>query len=174
MSGAPGPVAPQIRAATAADLGGLTAIYNEVVANSTAIYSSQPVTLADRQQWWSARTAQGYPVLVAADASGVLGFASFGDFRAWPGYRFTVEHSVHVRADCRGRGTGSALLQALLPRASACGKHMMIAGVDAANAASIRFHERLGFTQAGCLREVGYKFNRWLDLVFLQRRLDDR
>jgi L-amino acid N-acyltransferase len=163
-----------IRDATAADLPGIVAIYNEVIANSTAIYSYLPVTLADRQQWWQARTAQGYPVLVAADFSGVRGFASFGDFRSWPGYRFTVEHSVHVRADCRGQGVGSQLVQALLPRAAACDKHVIIGGVDAANSASIRFHERLGFTQVGHLREVGYKFERWLDLVFLQRRLSDR
>lgn len=163
-----------IRDATAADLPGIVAIYNEVIANSTAIYSYLPVTLADRQQWWQARTAQGYPVLVAADPSGVRGFASFGDFRSWPGYRFTVEHSVHVRADCRGQGVGSQLVQALLPRAAACDKHVIIGGVDAANSASIRFHERLGFTQVGHLREVGYKFERWLDLVFLQRRLSDR
>jgi L-amino acid N-acyltransferase len=163
-----------IRDATAADLPGIVGIYNEVIANSTAIYSYVPVTLGDREQWWQARTAQGYPVLVAADPSGVRGFASFGDFRAWPGYRFTVEHSVHVRADCRGQGVGSQLVQALLPRAAACDKHIMIGGVDAANSASIRFHERLGFTQVGRLREVGYKFDRWLDLVFVQRRLGDR
>ncbi len=167
-----GPI--QINDATEADLAGIVAIYNEVIATSTAIYSYEPVTLIERHEWWRARVALGYPVLVARDATGVLGVTTFGDFRAWPGYRFTVEHSVHVRAECRGRGMGTQLLQALLPRAAACNKHMMIAGVDAANAASIRFHERLGFTQAGHLREVGYKFDRWLDLVFLQRRLDDR
>jgi len=164
----------QIRDATEADLPGLVAIYNEVIATSTASYAYEAVTLADRREWWRARVALGYPLLVAAEPSGVLGFATFGDFRAWPGYRFTVEHSVHVRADCRGRGVGTQLLQALLPRAAACNKHIMIAGVDAANAASIRFHERLGFTQVGHLHEVGYKFDRWLDLVFLQRRVGDR
>jgi phosphinothricin acetyltransferase len=109
----------QIRDATEADLPGLVAIYNEIIATSTAIYSNEPVTLADRREWWRARVAQGYPVLVATDASGVSGFASFGDFRAWPGYRFTVEHSVHVRADCRGQGVGTQLIKALLPRAAA-------------------------------------------------------
>jgi L-amino acid N-acyltransferase YncA len=164
----------QIQDATAAELGGIVAIYNEVIATSTAIYADEPVTLDERRAWWQARSAQGYPVLVATDPSGVVGFASFGDFRAWPGYRFTVEHSLHVRADCRGQGVGTQLLKALLPRAAACDKHIMIAGVDAANAASIRFHERLGFSQVGHLREVGYKFERWLDLVFLQRRVGDR
>jgi phosphinothricin acetyltransferase len=161
----------ELRDAAEDDLAGLCAIYNEVIATSTAVYSSVPVTLEDRRQWWRARIAAGYPVLVAVDDSGVLGFATFGDFRAWPGYRFTVEHTVHVRADRRGGGVGTMLLEALFPRAAALGKHMMIAGVDAANMASIRFHERLGFEQAGCLREVGYKFDRWLDLVFMQRRI---
>ena len=161
----------QILEAAESDLAGLLTIYNDVVATSTAIYSHLPVTLDDRRQWWRARVAQAYPVLVARDASGVVGFASFGDFRAWPGYRFTVEHSVHVRADGRGRGVGTALLAGLFPRAAALNKHVMIGGVDADNAASIRFHERLGFAQAGRLREVGYKFDRWLDLVFLQRRI---
>ena len=159
----------ELREARAEDLPGLVAIYNDVIANSTAVYSSQPVTLEERQQWWQARRAQGYPLLIAQDAQGVAGFATFGDFRTWPGYRFTVEHSVHVRADGRGRGVGTQLLKALFPYAAALGKHVMVGGVDAANAASIRFHERLGFSRVGQLREVGYKFNRWLDLVFLQR-----
>jgi L-amino acid N-acyltransferase YncA len=161
----------QLADATEADLPGLLAIYNEVIATSTAVYSSVPVTLAERQQWWHARIAQGYPVLVARDAQGVAGFSTFGDFRAWPGYRFSVEHTVHVRGDGRGRGIGTSLVGALLPRAAQLGKHVMIAGVDAANAPSIRFHERLGFTVAGTLREVGHKFDRWLDLVFMQRRI---
>jgi L-amino acid N-acyltransferase YncA len=163
--------APKIHDAADEDLPGLAAIYNEVIATSTAIYSNVPVTVEERRQWWQTRIAAGYPVLVARDAAGVAGIATFGDFRAWPGYRFTVEHSVHVRADGRGRGVGTLLVQALFPRAAALGKHVMIAGVDAANGASIRFHERLGFHKSGHLQEVGYKFDRWLDLVFLQRRI---
>jgi L-amino acid N-acyltransferase len=161
----------QVEDAREGDLEGLVAIYNDVLARSTAIFSHLPVTLEERTQWWRARARQGYPVLVARDARGVLGYASFGDFRSWPGYRFTVEHSVHVRADGRGRGIGTVLMTELIARAAALGKHVMIGGVDADNTASIRFHERLGFEQAGKLREVGYKFERWLDLVFLQRRL---
>jgi L-amino acid N-acyltransferase len=163
-----------IRDAVESDLPGLLAIYNDVLATSTAIYSDVPVTLDDRTQWWRARVAMGYPVLVAADVSGVLGFSTFGDFRSWPGYRFTVEHSVHVRSDYRGKGVGKDLVKALFPRATALGKHVMIAGVDAANDASIRFHERLGFEKSGQLREVGRKFDRWLDLVFLQRWIEPR
>jgi L-amino acid N-acyltransferase YncA len=162
----------EVRDAAEDDLAALVAIYNDVIATSTATYTTTLVTLEDRRQWWRARVAAGYPVLVAVDESGVSGFATFGDFRPWPGYRFTVEHTVHVRSDRRGGGVGTRLLEALFPRAAALGKHMMIAGVDAANVASIRFHERLGFERAGCLREVGHKFDRWLDLVFLQRRID--
>lgn len=162
---------PELREATEADLPGLLAIYNDVIATSTAVYADAPVSLEDRRQWWSGRRAAGYPVLVALDAHGVAGFASFGDFRAWPGYRHTVEHSVHVRAGGRGRGVGTALMTALLASAAQLGKHVMIGGVDADNTASIRFHERLGFVPAARLREVGRKFDRWLDLLFLQRLL---
>ncbi len=162
---------PLIRAAKAADLGAITAIYNAVIATSTAVFSDTPVDEQDRRRWFEARAAEGYPVLVAEVGGEVAGFASFGDFRAWPGYRFTVEHTVHVHADRRGRGLGGALVDALLPLATALGKHVMVAGVDADNAASLRLHERLGFDRVGCFREVGFKFDRWLDLVFLQKRL---
>ena len=158
--------------ATEADLPGILAIYNDVIAHSTAVYSNVPVTLENRLEWWSSRVARGFPVLVTRDEGGVTGFATFGEFRAWPGYRYTVEHSVHVRADRRAQGIGSELVRALFPRATAQGKHVMIAGVDASNAASIRFHEALGFERVALLREVGRKFDRWLDLVLLQRWLD--
>ncbi len=163
-----------IRDATEADVPAILAIYNDVLATSTAIFSEVPTTLEERLRWFRARRDLGYPVLVATDASGVLGFASFGDFRSWPGYRHTVEHSVHVRADARGRGVGRELVRVLLDRATTLGKHVMVAGVDADNLVSIRLHERLGFQRAGTLHHVGCKFGRWLDLTFLERRLDDR
>src|SRR5258708_4951678 len=114
-----------IRDACADDLPGILAIYNDVIASSTAVYSNIPATLDDRTAGWQSRVTQKYPVLVAADESGVVGFASFGDFRAWPGYRFTVEHTVHIRADRRGQGVGRALMAPLLARAAAIGKHVM-------------------------------------------------
>ena len=160
-----------IRDATAQDLPSMLAIYNDVVATSTAIYREEPMPPGEYEQWWRARVAQGYPVLVALSADEVVGFATFGDFRAWPGYRLTVEHSVHVRADQRGGGIGSQLVRTLIDRATRMGKHVMIAGVDADNTASIRFHERLGFEAAAPLRQVGFKFGRWLDLVLMQRML---
>jgi phosphinothricin acetyltransferase len=101
----------------------------------------------------------------------VGGFGTFGDFRAWPCYQFSVEHSVHVRADRRGAGIGRALVQDLIGRATAMGKHVMIAGIDADNAASIGLHESLGFSVVGHFHEVGFKFDRWLDLKFLELRL---
>ncbi len=158
----------RIDEAREADVAAILAIYNEVIATSTAVYSDTPVTLEDRLVWFRGRLAQGYPVLVARDPE-VAGYATFGDFRAWPGYRFTVEHSVHVRADRRGRGIGSQLVRALIPRAAAMGKHVILGGIDADNAASIRMHERLGFERTAHLKQVGRKFDRWLDLVFMQK-----
>ena len=163
-----------VRGAIEADLPAVLAIYNEVIATSTAVYALEPATLDERRAWFSSRSAVGLPVLVAVGPDGdVLGFASFGEWRgAWPGYRYTVEHSVHVRHDVRGRGVGRALVEALFPLALALGKHVMIGGIDAANDASIRFHQRLGFERVAHFREVGHKFGRWLDLVFMQRFLD--
>ena len=163
----------RIRPAVPSDLPGILAIYNEVIRNSAAVYALDPVTLDERRAWFEGRQALGYPVLVAAGDDDVLGFASFGDWRgAWPGYRYTVEHSVHVRADRRGSRIGSGLVEALLPLALGLGKHVLIGGIDARNTASLRFHERLGFTPAAHFRDVGHKFGRWLDLVFVQRILD--
>jgi len=154
------------------DLPAILAIYNEVIRTSTAIYREDPSTLEERRVWHEAKKKDGYPLLVArTEDAAVTGFATFGDFRAWPGYRFTVEHSVHVAEGLRGQGTGTALMRVLLERAKALGKHVMIAGIDADNAGSIRMHERLGFEATGHLRQVGWKFDRWLDLVFMQRTL---
>jgi L-amino acid N-acyltransferase YncA len=162
----------QMRDAHESDAPGILAIYNDVIAHSTAVYSEQPVLLEERLAWLRSRREQGYPVMVAVEADQVLGFTSFGDFRAWPCYRYTVEHTVHVRRDQRGRGLGSQLLQALIPRAEALGKHVLVAGIDADNAVSLRLHQSLGFERVAHFRQVGRKFDRWLDLVFMQRSLN--
>ena len=161
-----------IRDATADDFAAITAIYNDVLINSTAIYRDEPATIDERIAWWKSRNQQNYPTLVACDGGAVIGFSSFGDFRQWPGYRFTVEHTVHVHAQARGKGAGSTLVRALIPRAAALGKHIMIGGIDAENVDSLRFHERLGFERVAHFKEVGFKFGRFLDLVFVQRWID--
>jgi phosphinothricin acetyltransferase len=158
-----------ISAAARAQLPGILDIYNEVIRNSTAVFSDTEVTLENREAWFDAKRSAGFPVLAAVDPSGVVGFGTFGEFRTWPGYRFSVEHSVHVRADCRGRGIGRALVQALLSEAARMQKHVMIAGIDAQNVTSVALHEKLGFKTVGELHEVAFKFGRWLDLKFMQR-----
>ncbi|OHX12311.1 GNAT family N-acetyltransferase [Chromobacterium sphagni] len=162
----------QIRDANLEDLAAILDIYNEVIATTTAVYNDDPLSAGEFAVWFQDRTAAGCPVLLAEENGRVLGFSSFSDFRPRPGYRFTVEHSVHLAADARGKGIGTALVQALFPRAQALGKHTMLGAVDADNEGSIRFHEKLGFAQVGRLPQVGFKFGRWLDLVYLQRFID--
>lgn len=164
-----------IRDAGDGDAVAIAAIYNDAVANTTAIWNDALVDAANRMAWMGDRRRLGYPVLVAVDTQGdVTGYASFGDWRAFDGYRHTVEHSVYVRGDQRGGGIGRALMLALIDRARTLGKHVMVAGIEAGNQASIRLHERLGFRQTGLMPQVGTKFGRWLDLAFLQLILDDR
>jgi L-amino acid N-acyltransferase len=157
--------------ATRGDLAQILAIYNEVIRTSTAVYSEEEFTPARGESWLDAKISRGFPMIVARDGSGIAGFGTFGEFRAWPCYVHTVEHSVHVRADRRGQGIGRALVVELLARAAAMGKHVMIAGIDADNAVSIGLHESLGFARVGHFHEVGFKFGRWLDLVFMECRL---
>ena len=162
-----------IRPATPADLERLRSIYNDAVLHSTASYDYEPRTAQAQAQWFAAKQSAGYPVLVADDGSGTaMGFASYGTFRAWAGYRFTVEHSVYVHESFRRRGIASALVQRLLQHAASQGLHLMVGAIDAANTGSIEMHRRLGFEPAGVLREAGYKFDRWLDLAFMTRRLE--
>lgn len=161
----------EIRDATEADLPGILAIYNDAVLNTTAIWNETLVDLDNRQAWWRGRRAQDYPVLVAVAGNDVLGYASFGDWRAFDGYRHTIEHSVYVATGAQGRGIGRALMEPLIARARGLGKHVMVAGIEAGNGPSIRLHERLGFTRVGLMPEVGIKFGRWLDLAFLQLML---
>ncbi|WP_419712248.1 N-acetyltransferase family protein [Pseudomonas sp. NFX224] len=162
-----------IRDAVHADLPAIRDIYNDAVLNTTAIWNEQAVDLGNRQAWFSARQSQAYPILVIVDAdSTVLGYASFGDWRPFDGFRHTVEHSVYVRSDQRGNGLGPKLMDALVVRARACGKHVMVAAIESGNAASIRLHERIGFVTTGQMPQVGTKFGRWLDLTFMQLTLN--
>lgn len=164
-----------VRNATATDIEAITAIYNDAVANSTAIWNEVTVDATNRAAWLAEQTSKGFPVLVALDDSGaVVGYASFAPWRSWDGYRHTVEHSVYVRQDQRGCGVGTNLMIELIDRARTLGKHVMVAGIEANNEASIKLHHKLGFKTVGLLTEVGTKFGAWLDLAFLQLTLDRR
>jgi L-amino acid N-acyltransferase len=160
-----------IREAGLDDLDGMLAIYNEVLATSTAIFSEIPRTPAEQLRWFEDRRSQGWPVLVARRDEALIGYASYGPFRTWPGYRHTVENSIYLSPGARGQGIGTQLLAALLQRAQSQRLHAVIAGIDGDNVGSMRLHEKLGFTKVAQLREVGRKFDRWLDLVFYERLL---
>jgi phosphinothricin acetyltransferase len=162
-----------IQDATSADLPAILAIYNDAVENTTAIWNETLVDLTNRQAWLSERTAAGFPVLVAHDGTGaVVGYASYGTWRSIEGFRHTVEHSVYIRSDQRGQGLGPLLMQALIERAKQAGLHVMVAAIESENSASIRLHERAGFVITGQMPQVGRKFGRWLDLIFMQLILE--
>jgi len=161
-----------LREATPEDAPGIMVIYNDAVLNSTAIWNDTIVDQANRASWLTDRQKLGFPVLVAVDnTEQVLGYASFGDWRAFDGYKYTVEHSVYVHPQARGQGLARALMLTLIERAQQMRKHVMVAGIEANNMPSIALHEGLGFVQTGRLPEVGTKFGKWLDLVFMQRIL---
>jgi len=158
-----------------AHLPGILAIYNHAVVHTTAIWNDALVDLENRLNWWRGRKEAGFPILVAVERTPegdeVLGYASYGPFRPFDGYRQTVEHSVYVAEAARRRGVARALMQALEERARAAGMHAMIGGIAADNAASLRLHEKLGFKETARMPEVGQKFGRWLDLVMMQKML---
>jgi L-amino acid N-acyltransferase YncA len=166
-SSAPVP-APSVRAASRKDVTAINAIYNQAVEHTTASWDLTPEPLENRLDWFDHKVAGGWPVLVAEDDSGVVGWGSYGPFRSKDGYARTVEHSVYVDLDRRGAGIGTALLRPLIEQARADGHHVMIGGVSADNLGSVAFHQHHGFVEVARFREVGRKFDRWLDLVFLQ------
>ena len=161
-----------IRPVAEADLPAVLEIHNDAVLNSTAIWSVHPVDLANRHAVWAERQTKGYAFLAAFDRDTLLGYATFGDFRPHDGYFKTVEHSIYVHKDQQRRGVARALMPPLIDAARQIGKHVMIGGIDATNAGSIALHEAFGFTAVGLLSQVGYKFGRYLDLLFMQKVLD--
>lgn len=163
-----------IRDATPKDASAIAEIYNDAVAHTTAIWNDIVVDVENRTRWIADHHAAGAPVLVLEEAGEVTGYATYGAFRPHDGYRDTIEHSVYIRSDKRGGGRGRALMEALIAFAKADGKHIMVAAIEAGNAASIHLHEQLGFETIGTMPEVGQKFGRWLDLAILQLRLDAR
>lgn len=147
----------------------ILAIFNDAIANSTALYEYQPRTMDTIRAWFDAKAKGNFPVLGLEDENGTLmGFASYGAFRAFAAYKYTVEHSVYVDQRYRGRGVGRHLLGEIVDAAKAQHYHMMIGGIDAENAASIALHKSLGFTHCASIKQAGFKFGRWLDLEFYQ------
>ena len=148
-------------------------ILNEAIANSTALYDYRPRAPESMLAWFEAKRRGGYPVLGIENGQGeLMAFGSYGAFRAWPAYKYTVEHSVYVHAGHRGRGLGRVVMQALIDAARRNDVHALIGGIDATNSGSIALHERLGFRHVGTLPQVGFKFGRWLDLAFYQLLLE--
>jgi L-amino acid N-acyltransferase len=162
---------PSVRAAARKDVKAINGIYNQAVEHTTASWDWTSEPLETRLEWFDHKVAGGWPILVAEDQSGVVGWSSYGPFRDKDGYHQTVEHSVYVDLDRRGGGIGTALLVPLIEQARADGHHVMIGGVSADNLGSVAFHERHGFVEVARFTEVGRKFDRWLDLVFLQLTL---
>lgn len=147
----------------------ILAILNEAIANSTAIYDYKPRAPESMVNWFSAKEAGHFPVIGAVDDTGtLLGFASYGTFRAWPAYKYSVEHSVYIHKDHRNKGIGRALLQRLISTAIEQQYHVIVGGIDADNAASVALHKKFGFQHAGTINQAGFKFGRWLNLTFYQ------
>lgn len=162
-----------IRPARETDLPEILEIYNHVILNTTAVYSYEPHTLAMRKAWYDDKVRDDYPIFVAEEAGRVVGLSTYGPFRAWPAYKYTVENSVYVAADQRNKGIARLLMTPLIGAAQARGYHAIIASIDATNEASLRLHRSFGFEEVAHFREVGYKFGRWLDLKFLELLLGD-
>ena len=162
---------PIIRPAQHRDLAAITELYNEAGVGTTASYALEPVTLEDRRAWFERLTASDFPVLVLEDDGDIIGYASYAQFRPLAGYAHTGEHSVYIRSGRRAAGGGRMLMFALLDYARGRGVHVMVGVVDGANEDSLAFHRKLGFVETGRLPEVGRKFDRWLDVVFMTQVL---
>ena len=161
-----------VRPATEADLPGILDIYNDAVLTTTASYDYEPSTLEHRRTWFQERQRDNYPVFVAVEKDGrVLGWSALNPYHARIGYRFTSENSVYVAANCRGKGIGRALLGPLLEAGKARGLHAILAVIDADNEASIRLHAQFGFEKVGLFKQVGFKFGRWLDVIYMEKLL---
>ncbi len=158
----------EIREATESDLPAILAIYNEVIANTTAVYDYEPHTLEMRRQWFQLKKEQGFPVFVATENERIVGLSSIGPFRAWAAYKYSVENSIYVAADARGKGIGKLLMPPIIEAARSMKMHTILAGIDAGNASSIHLHQQFGFKEVAHFKEVGWKFDKWLDLKFLQ------
>ena len=148
-------------------------ILNDAIINTTALYDYQPRPLTAMEPWFAAKVLNGFPVVGLEDQEGrLMGFASYGTFRNFPAFKYSVEHSIYVAPAARGKGLGEVLLRLIVEQARAREVHVVIGAIDASNAASIALHRKLGFEASGLIRQAGFKFGRWLDLAFYQLTLD--
>ncbi|UUI03551.1 GNAT family N-acetyltransferase [Oceanobacillus jeddahense] len=161
-----------IREATSKDLMDILEIYNDAILHTTAVYTYKPQTLEDRQAWYKQKRDAGYPILVSEHDGKVAGFATFGPFRDWPAYKYSIEHSVYVGNEYQKKGIASALMWEIITIAREREYMTMIAGIDAENEKSIAMHEKFDFVHAGTIKNVGFKFNQWRDLAFYQLELN--
>ena len=161
-----------IRTATENDLGEILDIYNDAILNTTSVYNYLPHTLEMRKEWFQQKQKDGFPVLVAEQNRMVIGFSTYGHFRAWAAYKYSVEVSVYIHPEHRGKGIAKLLYPPLIEKAKEQQLHALMAGIDASNIASIKLHEQFGFKTVGLFKEVGYKFDKWLDLQFMQLILE--
>ena len=161
-----------IRVANESDLEEILAIYNDAILNTTAVYTYKEKDIHERKEWFLSKREKGHPIWVYEKDHRVAGFATYGSFREWPAYKYTVEHSIYVHKDFRNYGIGTALLKTVVEDAQEKGYATIVAGIDASNANSIHLHEKLGFSSAGLIHKAGYKFGQWLDLAFYQLILD--
>lgn len=160
-----------IREAMQHDLIDILDIYNEAILHTTAVYDYKAHTLAERTEWYEKKKQDGYPLLVFEKEGKVVAYATFGPFRAWPAYKYTIEHSIYVHKDARGEGIATKLMEELIRIANQREYATLVAGIDAANEVSIKMHEKMGFTCSGVIKKAGYKFGEWLDLAFYQLEL---
>lgn len=148
-------------------------IFNDAIITSTALYDYKPRHIDSMTSWFATKLINNFPVIGLEDEEGtLLGFASYGAFRAWPAYKYSVEHSIYIHKDHRGKGLGKVLLNALIDAARERDVHTLIGAIDAANGGSIALHEKNGFTHTGMIKQAAWKFDRWLDLAFYQLILD--
>jgi L-amino acid N-acyltransferase len=161
-----------IRFAQEKDLQNILDIYNDAVLHTTAVYTYKAQTLESREIWFKQKRDEGYPVVVYELDNKVVGFATFGPFRPWPAYKYSIEHSIYVDSNYQRKGIASSLLKEIISIANKQEYKTLIGGIDAANDKSIAMHEKFGFVHAGTIKNAGYKFNTWLDLAFYQLNLD--
>ncbi|KFN03289.1 N-acetyltransferase [Bacillus clarus] len=161
-----------VREATEKDLPYILDIYNDALLYTTAVYAYKPVTLKNRIDWYEQKKAEGYPILVHELDNKVVGFATFGPFRAWPAYKYSIEHSIYVDKEYRKNGIGISLMKELIAIAQEREYMTLIAGIDAENEKSITMHKKFGFVHSGTIKKAGFKFDRWLDLAFYQLKLN--